>query len=153
MFKKLKKRTVKKKSFASTKINFIIKKDLIYHVKKIIHRLCIPKFCEKVIFEIAHDHNNHANYHRIYQRLINTIFISKLIRKVRLYVKHCSVCELNQTKKYAFYEKLIFITTSTILFQTIAMNFIVNLSKKFDSILTVTCKISKRIMTIFEMIT
>ena len=153
MLKKLEKRTFKKNPQISTEVDFIIKNGLIYHVKKIIHRLCIPKSCEKVIFETAHDHNNHAGYHRTYQRLIDTIFMPKLARKTRLYVKHCPECELNQTKKHASYEELMPITASTIPFRTIAMDFIVGLPKKFDSILTVTCKTSKKIMAIPGMIT
>ena len=156
MLIELKKRNVKKNEFekkpAFTNIDFIIKKNLIYCTKKKTHRLCVSVFCEKEIFRLTHDFNNHAGYHRIYQKLITTIFISKLSRKTREYVNHCSTCELNQTKKHATYDELIFIETSTIFFRTIVMNFIVGLSGEIDSILTITCKTSKKVTIIFDKI-
>lgn len=58
--------TNKKKWNKSKKINidFIVEQDLIYHIKnEDVKRLCISLTCEKTIFEMTHDQNNHANFH------------------------------------------------------------------------------------------
>lgn len=152
MLKELRKRANKKNSSTKTGIDFVIKENLIYHVKDNL-RLCISESCEKTIFELAHDQNNHADHHRTYHRLVESVFMSRMSKKVRQYINHCSSCELNQTKRHAIYEKLVFITLSTISFRIIAMNFIVTLSKQFDSILTITDKAFKRVSVIFDKIT
>ena len=154
MLKQLKKRIEKKatlKIFLNINIDFTLTNDLIYHIRNN-KRFCISASCERIVFEFAHDENNHAKYHRIYQQLIITIFMFKLSKKIRQYVKHCSSCQLNQTEWHAIYDELISITTFLIFFRIIAMNFITNLSNIFDSILTITCKTSKRINLTFEKI-
>lgn len=78
--------------------------------------------------------------------------MSKFSQKFRLYIKHCSICELNQTKKHVSYEKLIFIKISIISFRTITMNFILTLSEEFDVMLIVTFKTGKRVNLIFDKI-
>ena len=153
MLKKLNKRIAMKKSKIVIDIKFKIKNELIYHVKNDVKRLCILFSCEKIVFEQTHDLNNHAEYHRAYQKFVNAIYISKLSRKIRQYVKYCFFCELNQIKKHVTYEKLMSIISSTIPFRTVIMNFIVTLSKKINSILIVTCKIFKRVSIIFEKFT
>ena len=155
MLKQLKKRVERKTSetekSSNIEIDFILKDDLIYHVKNN-KRLCISASCERAVFELTHDENNHAGYHRVYQQLIVTVFMFKLSRKIRQYVKHCSSCQLNQTKRHAIYDELISIATSSIFFRTIAMDFIVDLSENLDSVLIIICKTSKRISLIFEKI-
>ena len=154
MLKQLKKRVEKKttsEKSSNIDIDFILKNDLIYHVKNN-KRLCISASCKRAVFELTHDENNHAEYHRVYQQLIITIFMFKLSKKIRQYVKHCSSCQLNQTKRHAIYDELISITTSSISFRIIVMNFIMNLSENFDSILIIICKTSKRVSLIFEKI-
>ena len=148
MLKELNKRVFMKKSQNKTDIDFILKKRLIYHSKKKMKRLCIPLFCEKQIFELTHDLNNHAGYHKVYHRLMKFVYIPKMSRKIRQYIKYCFFCELNQIKKHAIYEELMFIAAFTILFKTLIMNFIVALSEEMDSVLTVTCKIFKRVAII-----
>ena len=76
----------------------------------------------------------------------------KLSKKIRQYVKHCSSCQLNQTKRHAIYDELISITTSSISFRIIIMNFIINLLKNLDLVLIIICKTSKRVSLIFEKI-
>ena len=152
MLEKFEKRMIKKNSSLFSDIDFDKKNGLIYHIKNEFRRLCISVICEKKMFELIHNFNNHAGFHRTYHRLTNIIFMSKLSRKTRQYVKHCSICELNQIKKHAFYEKLMSMTVFTISFRIIAMNFIVTLSKKYDSMLTIICKTSKKMTIIFEKI-
>ena len=148
--KRIEKKTISEKS-SNINIDFILKNDFIYHVKNN-KRLCIFASCERAVFELTHNENNHAKYYRIYQQLIITVFMLKLSRKIRQYVKHCSSCQLNQTKRHAIYDELISIVTSSIFFRIIIMNFIINLLKNFDSVLIIICKTSKRISLIFEKI-
>ena len=154
MLKQLKKRIEKKmtsEKSSNIDIDFTLKNDLIYHVKDN-KRLCILASCEKAVFELTHNENNYAEYHWTYQQLIITIFMFKLSKKIRQYVKYCSSCQLNQTKRHAIYDELISIATSSIFFRIIIMNFIINLSKNFDSVLIIICKTSKQINLIFEKI-
>lgn len=152
MLNKLEKNQKHENSKENIEVNFQLRNELIYHIKNK-NRLCISKTCEKDIFQQAHDKNNHSEHHKTYQRIANSIYISSLLRKIRRYIKFCSSCELNQTKKHASYEKLISISTECISFKTIVMNFIVTLSdSRTNFILTVTCKIFKRVSIIFEMI-
>ena len=144
MLKALAKRA-EKKDPGSTDIDFEIKDGLIYHIKNNCQRLCVPFNCEKAVFELTHDQNNHAEHHRAYQKLVDSVYMPKMSRKIRQYINHCPSCELNQTKRHATYEELMPIVTSTISFRTIAMNFIVTLPEQFDSVLTVTDKAFKRV--------
>ena len=79
--------------------------------------------------------------------------MSKMSRKIRQYINHCLLCEFNQTKRHATYEKLMSIVTSIISFKVIAMNFIVTFSKQFDSVLTMINKTFKRVNIILEKFT
>jgi hypothetical protein len=65
-----------------------------------------------------------------------------------LYIKHCSACELNQTKRHLIYEELVLIFIEKISFKIIVMDFILALSGDMDAALTVICKISKRVTII-----
>jgi hypothetical protein len=131
-----------------TEIDFKLEDDLLYHVisRK---RLCIFANCETEIFRLAHDQNNHVEHNKIYTTLAKQIYISKFSRKIRQYVKHCSICELNQIKRHAIYEKLIFIFFSQISFRILTMNFIMILSNQMNTALLITCKTFKR-MTIIS---
>ena len=148
--KRIEKKTTSEKS-SNINIDFTLKNDFIYHVKNN-KRFCISASCERAVFELTHDENNHAEYHRVYQQLIITIFMFKLSKKIRQYVKYYSSCQLNQTKRHAIYDELISITTSSISFRIITMNFIIDLSRNFNSILIIICKTSKRISLIFKKI-
>ena len=150
MLTQLEKRLEMKKKTDSppkTDIDFILKQDLIYHVENI-KRLCISVSCEQAVFELAHDQNNHAERYWTYHVLMTTVFIYRFSRKFRQYIKHCSSYEFNQTKRHSTYGKLMFIKKSTILFCTIAMNFILTLLEELDAMLTVTCKASKHVALI-----
>ena len=134
-----------------TEIDFELKDDLLYHKINNKLRLCISKVLKKDIFKLTHDDNQHAELIRFYARIVESLYILKLFRKLRAYITHCSICQLNQTKRHRFYEELMSIICSTISFHTIAMNFILKISKKnYDTLLTIICKYSKRIAIISE---
>ncbi len=144
---------VKHDDHENSKIDFALKNDLIFHIKNDKKRLCISFICETDIFELAHDQNNHSDHHRVYFKLIDQIYILKLFRKIRLYIKHCSICELNQTKRHSLYEELVSIFNEQISFQIIVMNFILALSENTNTAFIVICKASKRVTIISEKFT
>ena len=119
-----------------TKINFQLIDDLIYYIQKFHEKnveqskFYVSKNCQRDVFQMTHDDNFHVDYHRTYRKLMKTIYISIILRKLRLYLRHCSLCQFNQTKRYSFYDELTLIFTSSLSFHTIIMNFIFVLSKK-----------------------
>ncbi len=151
MLKNLNKRR-ERNNHEEFELDFMLKNELLFHLKNK-RRLCILTNCEIDLFRIAHDENNHAEHNKIYTKLIDQIYISRLSRKIRQYVKHCFICELSQTKRHLFYEELVLIFAQKISFKTLTMNFISALSKNMNTTLIVTCKISKRMTIIFDKFT
>jgi hypothetical protein len=149
MLKSLKKRR-EKNSHEKFEIDFLWKDELFFHKDR--KRLCIFANCETNVFKLAHDQNNHFEHNKIYIKLIDRVYISKLSRNIRQYIKHCSTCELNQIKRHLTYEELVSISKN-ISFQTLAMNFISTLSNNMNTALIVTCKAFKKITIILEKFT
>lgn len=137
---------------SKSNIDFILKKNLIYYVGNI-KRLCISILYEQTMFELAQNENTYAKHHQIYHNLKTTIFMFKFSRIFRVYIKHCSNCELNHIKRHFTYEKLMFIKKSIMSFRIITMNFILVLSKKLNVMLIMICKSFKRVTLIFEKFT
>ena len=132
-----------------TGIDFKVVDGLIYYTgTNGRDRLCIPKSLEGEIFRQAHDENHHAGAHRCYSRISETLFIPKLLKKLRAYTEHCPSCQVNQTKRHAPYGELMPISTAPQPFHTIAMDFIVGLPGKYDCLLTITDKFSRRVLLI-----
>ena len=88
------------KEDTSPGVQFIWRDGLIYFVDSLDGRLrlCIPKDIQHEIFTLAHDEQNHCGYHRAYERIRATYFIHHLARRLQLYLMHCRLCNLNQTK-------------------------------------------------------
>lgn len=63
LFARFEKKNFNKSS--KIKIDFIMKNKLIYHILNV-KRLCVLSICEKIIFELTYDQNNHANFHKTY---------------------------------------------------------------------------------------
>ena len=139
----------------SRDIRFKLRDDLIYYAsnenKK---RLCVSTAMKQKIFKITHDLNNHDDFHRIYDRIVNSMYIKQLTKRLRNYIKHCSECQLNQIKRHSFYESLQFIATSTISFHTLVINFILKLSfmnsNDMNCVMSMTNKFTKKCMILFD---
>jgi len=114
------------------------------------NRLCIPKALVGDVLEIVHDNQFHIGFHRMYPRVAEHYFIHKLEKRLRTYVRHCSECQRLQTKRYKPYGSLQPIQSPPIPFHTIAIDFIVGLPHHdgCNSLMTATCKFSKRILLI-----
>ena len=152
MLEELRKRTsiegIENDESVKTEIEFELHRELIYHKEN--RRLCISASVKKKIFNLAHDQNQHSGATRCFHRIRESIFILRLSKKLRIYIDHCSQCQLNQTKRHKIYEELMFIISSAISFHTMTMNFIMTISNDFDTLLIIICKFSKRLIIIAE---
>ena len=141
----------------SRDIRFKLRESLIYYAsnenKK---RLCVSIAMKQEIFKITHDLNNHDDFHRIYDKIVNSMYFKQFTKRLRNYIKHCSKCQLNQIKRHLLYESLQFIITSTISFHTLIIDFILKLSfmnsNDMNCIMTMTNKFTKKCMTLFDKI-
>lgn len=133
-------------------INFELREDLIYYVDSNIEKhtkLCISILQKKEIFRTIYD-KHHIEIHQCFQRITKMLYILRLLRKLRTYIEHCLLCQINQIKRYRFYDKLMSISLLTYSFYTIAINFIVILLEKYDCLLTITNKFSRRLLLLFD---
>ena len=137
-----------------TEIRFKHRNDLIYYIiEDGRERLCVSNFMKQKVFIMIHDLTHHDDFHRIYDKIAPSIYIRHLFKHFRIYIVHCSNCQLNQIKRHFIYGELIPMITSAISFHIITMNFIIALSeikKKYNMLLTITCKFIKRILLISD---
>ena len=140
---------------AKTEIDFELKNELLYHKTNDKIRLCISTALKKNIFKLTYDSNQHAKIIRFYAHIVETLYIFKLSKKLKVYITHCLICQLNQIKRHKLYKELMSVICSSISFHTIVMNFILTISEKndFDTLLTIICKYSKKITIISEKVT
>ena len=137
-----------KKTFSD--IFFETRDELIYHNDNDHLQLCVSQSLKKKVFRLIHNQNQHLKVNRLYHRLTNIFYIFRLYRKIRAYIIHCSICQINQIKRHIIYDELNLIFLSSILHHIIAMNFIVDLSKKYDCLLTIICKVIRQLFFIFD---
>ena len=144
---------IKKEMFND--IDFRLIDDLIYYVKdNNSSRLCVFVNFEQNVMKLIHDENSHVEHHRIYARIVKFVYIRYLSRKLIVYIKHCSFCQLNQTKQHQSYDELMSLSTSCQSFHTIIMNFILVLSRRvrenreYDCAFTIICKFSRRLIIV-----
>ena len=111
-------------------------------------RICIPRSLEKSIFELAHDYRHHAGFHRTYQFLINAVYVLNLPNRLRLYIKNCPTCCLNETPRHRPFGMLQPILTPPIPGHTVTIDFVLGLPTAPSGkniTLNSTCKYSKKI--------
>ena len=156
MFTNLNNRFSQKKIniFKKIKIDIVFKlhDELIYYIDDNFDKLCISKFLKKKIFRLTYNSNQYIDVYKNYFKIVDIIYISRFLRKIRVYVKHYFVCQINQTKQHKLYEELISIITLFISFHTIAINFVLNFLDKYDCFLIVTNKFSRQLMLILDYI-
>ena len=89
-------------------LNFSLRNGLIYFADKLEgkERLCIPKKMHQEVFELAHDQHYHSGFHRTYERIVRSLYLRKLSRRLLRYITHCPQCQVNQTKRHAPYGSL-----------------------------------------------
>ena len=136
-------------------IQFVFRKDLIYYQNEYNNRkrLCIFKSLKQKIFELIYNKHNYKEFYYIYKRIIESYYLRHLIRRLKHYIFYCSKCQLNQTKKHAFYESLKSILTSPLIFYTIIIDFILRFSffqNEFNIIMILTNNFNKKMISTFE---
>ena len=140
-----------------TELHFAYWNGLIYYIDNINghEHLCISICFKKKIFKLTHDQQHHSEFYRIYNYILTFLFLCCLIRHLKIYIHHCSECQLNQTKQHSLYSSLNLISTSVILFYMIIMNFVLVLLVssslyEYDNFLTVTDKFTKQVLLLFS---
>ena len=137
-------------NFSFTKNNELIYRIDSHKMSFISQRLCISATFVKVIIEIAHD-SNHSEFDRTYQIIVSFYYIKSLSIHLKNYLKHCSKCTINQTRRHKSYEVLQSILFSFISFHIITIDFVLVMSlshTSMNNVMTITCKFFKRIVII-----
>ena len=139
----------------SRSIKFRLREKLIYYVfedNDNKNRLCISTSLKQKIFRMTHDLNNYDDFHKIYDKLVNFVYVKHLVKRLRVYIKHCSQCQINQTKRHFFYDSLQSIDIFVVFFHIIAINFILTLSimNDINCAFIVTCKFNKKNLIVFN---
>ena len=135
-------------------IQFHFVNDLLYFgdfFNKI--RLYLFKKFEKKIFYQTHNENAYIEFNKTYKVITNNYFFRKLTRRLHYYIHHYYKCNINQTKRYTKYDSLTSIIEPLISHHTIAVDFILTLSKTtkgINIIMLIIYKFSKRIIFIFD---
>ena len=136
----------------SRDVRFRYKNDLLYYIFDLVDskRLCIFATMKTEMFRQVHDFTHHDDFMRTYDRLRNSVYVHSMIKHLKIYIIHCSNCQINQIKRHSIYDELTLIMSSIIFFHTIVMNFIVKLSlnRNMNVLLIITCKFSKKILLI-----
>ena len=136
-------------------LSFTKDNELIYRIDShkmlfISQRLCISASFVKIIIEIAHD-SNHSEFDRTYQIIVSFYYIKNLSSHIKNYLKHCSKCTINQTKRHKSYEVLQSILSLFVSFHIITIDFVLVMSlfhTDMNNVMTITCKFFKRIVII-----
>ena len=132
-------------------VRFRYRNDLLYYIFDFdSKRLCIFAIMKTEVFRQIHDFTHHDDFMRTYDRLRNSIYVHSMIKHFKIYIVHCSECQINQIKRHSTYDEFTSIVSFAIFFHTIVMNFIVrlSLSRDMNVLLTITCKFSKKILLI-----
>ena len=104
------------------------------------------------VFRITYDEINHVDFHRCYQRIFEIFYFHKLAKRLRVYIRKCHVYQLNQIKRHAFYDELIFIKVISTFFHTLIFDFILILLKcqKYNCMFIIICKFFKSVDLLFN---
>jgi hypothetical protein len=71
-------------------IDFSLRDDFIYYTSiEKSFKFCILWFIKRNIYRIIHDDHHHCDFHRVYARVIESLYIRHLIKRLRRYIKHC----------------------------------------------------------------
>jgi hypothetical protein len=102
---------------------------------------------------MIYDERDHINFHRAYDRIRISLYLYKLIKRLRIYIEYYFKYRTYQIFRYKFYEILKSIISPFISFYIIYGDFVLKLSIIMNDINTVfifTDKFIKRIKIILE---
>ena len=138
-------------------IEFILKKNHVYFVfENTTSRFCILWFMKKIITATTHDKNYHCDFHRVYVRISEFLYIKHLVKRFKKYIKHCKKCIENQIVKHVFYDELHSIKSIALCFHIIIIDFIFvlfKISNDMNSVFITTNKFFKKINLMSNKIT
>ncbi|SLM41474.1 reverse partial [Lasallia pustulata] len=144
------------KSLSMAFPDFRLRNNLLYlidHNER--EQLVIPQSLEKEVFELSHDLLHHQGFHRAFDLLTTSIYFDRnAAKRFCAYIEHCPTCQLNQTKRHKPYGELQPIQSAPVLFDTIAMDFVVALPEEkyhgdtVDALLNVIDKYTKQLLLI-----
>ena len=111
-------------SFYKRKNDFIFRFDdyIIENHDYESNRLCISHSVIQKMLKMTHD-DSHLEYARCYDQIASSYYIRDLSRYLRDYLKHCSKCQIYQTRRHKLYDFLQLILTSFVSFHTIIIDF------------------------------
>ena len=132
-------------------IRFKLRNDLLYYSNtEGYKRLYIPEIMEGEVFRIVYNLSSYGGFYRTYNRLVGSVYIKHLARYLRTYIQYCPDCQLLRTTRYTAYGLHTPVSTPSILFYSLALDFIVELPEigdnKFNIILTLTDKFTKKVI-------
>ena len=143
------------------KLSFLIEDSILYRKKIsddcsffVFRRMCVFDFMIKNILAMIHDEfNEHAEFDRTYKRIINSWYIRELSRQFTDYLKHCSKCQINRTRRHKSYDSLQSILSSFISFHILTIDFVLILSTShtnMNNVMTITNKFNKRVIIVLD---
>ena len=50
-------------------------------------------------FRLIYNSNQHVDVYKNYFKIVNIVYISRFLSKIRVYIKYCFVCQINQTQQ------------------------------------------------------
>ena len=126
---------------------------MIYYINEKFARFYVSTNYIQNIFQFVYNQNIYTKYYCVYIKLINVVYIKKLIKQLIIYIKQCFKYQLNQTKKYKFYNNLTSIFNMFFLYYTINIDFIIDLLKQnynCNMLIIIIDKFIKKHFLLFE---
>ncbi len=125
------------------------KYKLLYHINRLtnVYRLYIPPSMAPDILAIAHK-ESHLRFSRYYEIITHFWFIHGLTKLLRAFIRHCPQCLALQTRRHPPYCSFQPIESPFVPFLTLTLDFVFVLllsKEKYNAIISVTCKFSKRV--------
>ena len=115
-------------------------------------RLCISQSLIDEILDTFHDFvNEHSDFIKCYERMTIFYFIRDFFKQLRDYLRHCSNCQIHQSRRHKSHDFLQLILFASIFFHTLIIDFILTFLKSRDDLnvdMSITCKFIKHIICI-----
>lgn len=116
-------------------------------------RLCVPAELRLPIITDIHEtpgNAAHGGYHKTYNRIAATFYWPRMARDIKRFTRSCDICQKIRPRRHAAYGLLQPIAIPTQPFETVTMDFIMELpeSEGFDAVLVIVDKLTKYVQFI-----
>ena len=97
---------------------------------------------------MAHDLANHGGFYRTYNRLVSSVYIRQLVKRLRRYIAHCLDYQVFQITRHSPFSSLNLLSTPSIPFYIVIIDFIIKLpeAEGFNILLIITDKFTKKVV-------